>query len=185
MTAEHAFLLIALEQAGLTADDVDMIALPKTEHLVALTQNEVDATITSGPHNLNAINDGLAVSILNSNGVFNNTAFIIASQEFIEENPKITEIFLTAWMKEMDCINSDMEGALEVVEKYVNADKESLEYGLQAVYDTDVSDFDTESLTQLKDLLLETDNIENDFDVESVYDFSYLEAAKEAYNKEK
>lgn len=184
-TAEFGFLMVALEQAGLTADDLEIVNMAKSEHVTALSEKNIDATCTSGPHNLRAINDGIAVSVLNSSGVFNNTAYIIASEEFINENPGITAIFLKAWLKEMEFINQDMEAALDIVVKHTGAEKESLSYGLSATYDTEVSDFDKETLENLMNVLYDIGQIENTFDPDSVYDFSYLEEAYCLYEEEK
>ncbi|MBP3487611.1 MAG: aliphatic sulfonate ABC transporter substrate-binding protein [Roseburia sp.] len=178
-TAEYGFLLIALQNVGLTAEDVEIVNMAKTEHVTALSQNSIEATCTSGPHNLTAINDGIATSILNSEGVFNNTAYIIASEEFVENNPTIAAIFLKAWTAEMDYINQDMEAALDIVVEYTGAERESLVYGLSAEYDTEVTDFDKQSLEDIMNMFYETGQIENTFDTDSIYDFSYLERANE------
>lgn len=184
-TAEYGFLLIALQNAGLTAEDVEIVNMAKSEHVTALSQNSIEATCTSGPHNLTAINDGIATSILNSEGVFNNTAYIIASEEFVQNNPTIAAIFLKAWTAEMDFINQDMEAALDIVVEYTGAERESLVYGLSAEYDTEVTDFDKQSLEDIMNMFYETGQIENTFDTDSIYDFSYLERANELYEAEK
>lgn len=183
-TAEYGFLLIALQNAGLTAEDVEIVNMAKSEHVTALSENIIDATCTSGPHNLNAINNGIAASILNSDNVFNNTAYIIASEAFIKKNPAITAIFLKAWTKEMNFINEDMEAALDIVVKYTGAEKENLAYGLSAEYDTEVTDFDKQSLTDIMNMFYETGQIERTFDTDSIYDFSYLERANALYEAE-
>lgn len=180
-TAEYGFLLIALENAGLTADDVEIVNMGKTEHVTALSENSIEATCTSGPHNLTAINNGIATSILNSDGVFNNTAYIIASQEFVEKNPTIAAIFLKAWTEEMNFINEDMDAALDIVVKWTGGQKENLAYGLSAKYDTEVTDFDKKSLEDLMNMFYNAGQIETTFDTESIYDFSYLERANKLY----
>lgn len=183
--ATHAWLVIALSQAGLTVDDVEVVNLQQSEIATAIQEGIIDAGAMGGAHALNVMNSGAGRSILNSEGLFNNIAVFIGGDKFLEENPELTARVLKVWLETMDYINEDKERALDLVVEGSGVERSNLERTVtDEQFEADFTDADWDSLLQLKDFLYDEQFIENDFDLQSIVDISYLEEAKTLYTVE-
>ncbi len=103
--ASSAMLDLLLEANGLTRDDLDIVPMPGTSLVGALTQNQVDAVLGSTEgYNLVLEEQGFDVTVLPYAdwGVPTVSTSMIASERFLEENANAVRCFVEASLKGWD-----------------------------------------------------------------------------------
>ena len=103
--ASSAMLPLLLEANGLTRDDLEIIPMPGTSLVGALTQDQVDAILGSTEgYNLVLEEQGFDVTVLPYAdwGVPTVSTSIIASERFLEENANAVRCFVEASLKGWD-----------------------------------------------------------------------------------
>ncbi len=100
-----ALLSLLLESNGLTRDDLDIVPLPGTSLVGALTQGQVDAILGSTEgYNLVLEEQGFDVTVLPYAewGVPTISTSMLASERFLEENANAVRCFVEASLKGWD-----------------------------------------------------------------------------------
>jgi NitT/TauT family transport system substrate-binding protein len=103
--AGSALLPLLLEANGLTRDDLELVSLPGTSLVGALTQGQVDAILGSTEgYNLVLEEQGFDVTVLPYAewGVPTVSTSIIASEQFLEENANTVRCFIEASLRGWD-----------------------------------------------------------------------------------
>lgn len=100
-TDPYLFTLRALQQAGLTKDDVELVHLQHPDGRIALEKGDVDAWAGLDPH-LAASQIQSGSRLLYRNVDFNSYGVISVTEKFAKEHPQAIETVLTAYEKARD-----------------------------------------------------------------------------------
>jgi NitT/TauT family transport system substrate-binding protein len=100
-TAASSTLNEALVQAGLNLDSVEIVYMPFPQHVVALTNKAVDASVTTEPSASEAIIMGSAVRLIGDDVVYPNhqLAILMFGGEFIKNSPDLARAFMKAYIR--------------------------------------------------------------------------------------
>ena len=101
-----------LQRGGLKFGDIDLVYLPFAEHVLALRNKAVDASITAEPSATQAVISGAAVRFSSDQQVYPNhqLAVLLYSGDFIKKNPDIAEKFMRAYIKGARDYNDALKG---------------------------------------------------------------------------
>lgn len=99
-TTPDAILNEALKQAGLKFSDVEMVYMGFPQHVLALQNKAVDASLTTEPTATRAEQSGAAVRFHNDKIYPNQQiAVVLYSGSFIKKNPQAAKKFMRAYIK--------------------------------------------------------------------------------------
>lgn len=181
----HHFISLLLNSAELTLDDIELVNLSAPDGVAALEAKQIDALSTWEPYGTQVVNRGAGTIYIDSTGIKQNTSTYIVRNDFAKENPELTARFLKVWMKYVDFIESDRENALQIISEESGYAIEDIKRSvLEGDYSIAFTDYDYEQELSTKEFLIETGTLENDYDINELYDFSYLERAEELYEAE-
>lgn len=176
-TSRYNTLLLALNQAGLSLDDVEVLNLSNADTATALLTGEIDAAILG-----NTISQELSeqVHIISyADDVRDNYNIIVANTAFTESHPYTTARLLRAIQKTIGWVKENKEEAVQIVADITETDYDIIEL----TYDTTDfgPDFDVEELKlgyqDIIDILYEYDLIENTINADSIIDDQYARLA--------
>lgn len=88
-TPPHQFLAAALQQAGLTVNDVQLINLPYNDAVAALSAGDVDAVSLVEPYVSDAEVREIGRQLIDGEGLVLGTSLVFASEDFARLNPEI------------------------------------------------------------------------------------------------
>ena len=179
----HRLLLYALEEEGLTIDDIEFVPMTAQDALAALETKSIDAAVVQ-PNDVSyrlAKENGFK-EILNSNGHEGWAAGSITEirTDYLKSNEDVAVAYLKALLRANEYIESN-EGTLE--KQWVDAGytKESYEYAFPKhdnYSSIEANDGVIENAKKTLKFLQENELSDGDFDVDSWYDLSYYEQAK-------
>jgi len=100
-SASTSTLNEALKKAGLKYSDVERVFLGFPQHVVALQNKAVDASMTTEPSATKAIQSGAAVKIMGDDEIYPNhqLAVILYSGQFIKDQPDAARRFMRAYLR--------------------------------------------------------------------------------------
>lgn len=182
-SSAHHYLALLLGNAGLALEDVEIVNLGATDIKAALVAGEIDAATTWEPYGAIITGDGSGKYIAKSSGVKQNTATIVASNKFIENNPDITARYLKVVLKIEQFIQSDREAAIDIIAEQSGFNVSDLAAIYRVEYNPYFTDYDWDQMEKTKEFLLDNDLIENDFDIKTIYTDKYLIEAEKLFNE--
>jgi NitT/TauT family transport system substrate-binding protein len=111
-TASLPLLMAALKKGGLTIKDVNEVFLGFPEHVVALTNGAIDASVTTEPQATLAIASGVAVRFASSDSIYPNQELssILFSQKFTTERRDVAVRYMAAYIKAARYYNDALKG---------------------------------------------------------------------------
>ena len=122
----HYLLIRALEEAGLSYDDVEPVFLPPEFARRAFVEGRVDAWAIWDPW-LAALQQSSDVRVLrDGRGLVDNTAYYIASRELSETHPEFIELFLTELDAAAAWASEDVERASTFLSPLLDVPKAAL-----------------------------------------------------------
>jgi aliphatic sulfonates family ABC transporter substrate-binding protein len=122
----HYLLIRALEEAGLSYADVEMVFLPPEYARKAFTEGRVDAWAIWDPW-LAALQHACDVRVLrDGRGLVDNTAYYLASRELSETHPEFVELFLTELDAASAWVREDVERAAALLSPLVDVPQAAL-----------------------------------------------------------
>ncbi|MCL1852899.1 MAG: NrtA/SsuA/CpmA family ABC transporter substrate-binding protein [Peptococcaceae bacterium] len=95
-TMLHEMIVKALAEAGMTADDVEVVNLDSPDALAALIGGHVDAAVLPEPLLSKALASGNAALLRTAEGLILGQTVIAARSAFLEKYPDLAELFLQA-----------------------------------------------------------------------------------------
>ncbi|PPA69039.1 aliphatic sulfonate ABC transporter substrate-binding protein [Jeotgalibacillus proteolyticus] len=99
-SSAYNFLYMALDQAGLTDDEIDVVQLQPDEARPALDNGSVDAWSTWEPYATTAVFQTEAKSLADGEDLnINAPSFLVARTDFTEEHEDLTVLFLQTYEK--------------------------------------------------------------------------------------
>ena len=100
-TPPEAILNEALKKGGLKFSDVDLVHMGFPQHVLALQNKAIDASVTTEPSATKAVQSGAAVRFQNNDVIYPNhqIAVLIYGGKFIKDNPDTAKKFMRAYIK--------------------------------------------------------------------------------------
>jgi len=181
----HEMLLrLALEDAGLTMDDIKKVPLGADKAGAALLAGKVDAAVTYEPYVSQTLKEEPGAEVIATAGDFPGIISDVweVSEAFAEEHPEAVEGALRAWNAGVEYFRSDPDDALSIVAKVADTTPEDLAVTFEGVelYDAQQSleflqnEFQPLA-TQILDIMKEQDSLDGTADPATLVDLSYLE----------
>jgi NitT/TauT family transport system substrate-binding protein len=121
---------LALQTAGLTLDDVEIVNIGPPEAAAALTNGGVDATWTIEPFATLLENEGVALPISSGHAAGVELGFVAFNADFVEANEDAVVRFTAAYIKaarELDGGGWDDPEIKEIISKYTELPVETLD----------------------------------------------------------
>lgn len=185
-SSAHHFLVLLLERAGISVDDVEIVNLTPNDLGSALAAGQLDAGTTWEPYSTIFVSRGFARAVIKSEGIKQNTNNEVASKEFIEKNPELTARYLKVLLEINDFIQQDRLRAIKIISEGSGLEESSLRPTVLAnVYNPHFTAYDWEQMEKTKQFLLSRDLIERDFDIKTLYTDKYLNEAERLYKLSK
>ncbi|WP_462413306.1 aliphatic sulfonate ABC transporter substrate-binding protein [Neobacillus sp. Marseille-QA0830] len=118
-SSAYNFLYMALDHAGLTDKDIEIIQLQPDEARPALDNGSIDAWSIWEPYTTTAVfQTGAKVLVTGKDLDINAPSFLIARTNFIEEHPDLTVLFLKTYEEVRKEFVGDLDGvAKDIAEK--------------------------------------------------------------------
>jgi NitT/TauT family transport system substrate-binding protein len=91
----------ALAKGGLKLSDVDVVFLPFAQHVLALKNGAVDASITTEPSASEAIRSGAAVQLVRDDAIYpdHQLAVLLYGADFVKKQPDVAKRFMRAYLR--------------------------------------------------------------------------------------
>lgn len=170
-TMLHEMLIMVLDSAELSINNVEVVSMPSPDAANALLQKHVDAAILPDPIMANVISSQKAKLIITAEDIILGQAVIAARSEFLNDYPELVKRFLEVHNQTLDWseknIDESFEMASEVNQININAVKM-----LYPKFDFSM-EIDNDNIAKLKQsalFLQENGFIKNDVDSESLID---------------
>lgn len=186
----HYGLLCALEDAGMTVDDIEIVDMDPASTYSAWERGDIDAAYTWNPTLLNiAKEDGeilLTVEDLVAKG-HQTINFHVVRTEFAKEHPEAVKAYCKALAMGVDLYKNDEAKALDVISNYLEIDAENAKEQMSDKYLTLEEQMSDEAfgndtaantILQVSEFLKEAGQIEDAKDLaffQNAIDTSYIE----------
>lgn len=121
----HYLLAQYLSRHGLTTNDVDVVALPPSDMVVALVRGEVDAFSIFQPYGWQAaeISNGRAHILTTGVGLMREYLLLSGMKSYVDSNPEVVSKVLRAVARGAEWLRTADEGErAKLVGEYINAD---------------------------------------------------------------
>jgi sulfonate transport system substrate-binding protein len=171
----HHFLFLLLAQNGLKPSDIQVVNLPASELANALETKNVDAVAVWEPITSNIELQGKGKVLADSAKVKRSVNVYLTRNEFGKENPKLVEAFLRATKRAIDFYKKDTKAAQKAISDeskfplpVITKITKRYDFGLS------ISSKDIAALEQVKDFLRESKVLKKEFDINDLFDLSYL-----------
>lgn len=166
----HLYLLGLLQDVGVDPDTVDIIQTAPPDMGVALETDGLDAAVVWDPWPIQITDsvDGTE-EITRGGGYIPFIGYIVATREFVEENPDAVEAFLTARAAADHWMRQNPEEAADVVVRWIpgtelEVAEEAMQYNIVQL-DPRFSACNYLALDTMMQLLVEQDVVEGTYDV--------------------
>ncbi|MDF2876788.1 MAG: ssuA 1 [Sporomusa sp.] len=180
-SSAHHFLILLLQKNGLSANDVNIVNLPASDHQAALETKNVDAIATWEPWS-SVLENAKAGKILedSSSGVKRYIGVFLARNEFAQQYPDYTERILKANEKAAAFMKTNPDEALELIAKESKLPVSAIARIVKTSdWDSKIIPEDIAALQQVKDFLKETKVLKKDFDINELFDDRYYKKLKQ------
>jgi NitT/TauT family transport system substrate-binding protein len=161
-SSHYILVLEALEQAGLTEDDVTITELAPTEMPAALASNSIQAYCVAEPFGAKGVDAGVAHVLENSEDLWQDSiccAFVL-NDNFVQSDRQAAEELVAAYKQAGEDLSADSDLELSVAGEYLDQDQSVLETSLQWISYDDL-DIDEETYEQLVERVKEAGLSEN------------------------
>ena len=185
-TTSDLLLRYALQENGLSFDDIEAVPIPAADAGSAAIAGRVDVAVTYEPYLTAALGEGEGFRLLYTAGERPGLVsdILVANEDFAEENGDALVAALKAWNQAIEFYRSNPEEAQAIIAENVGAKPEELKtsfagvdlYDLEQAREILAGDFVPLS-NDIEEILKGQGTLEGDPDVEAVLDTSYLEQA--------
>lgn len=170
-TDPYIFLVRALNEAGLSEDDIEVVPLQHSDGANVLNRGEVDAWAGLDPHMARQEIEANA-ELFYRNESFNTYGFLNVREAFAEEYPDAVEKVIEAYEEARKWVIANPEETIEIMVEEAQIDVEVAELQLERNnFDTPIpGDEHRESLIEVGLVLQESGNLDASLDVEELVD---------------
>jgi NitT/TauT family transport system substrate-binding protein len=126
-TGSEVYTMSLLEQAGLSANDVELINLRPQEMIPAMSSNSIDAYNSWEPHISNGKKSmGTKVVQIDTSGIYSETFNIVTTSDYLKQNLEVAENFLRALIDAEQWMKENPTDAIAVIAQTVEMKEEDL-----------------------------------------------------------
>ncbi|MBP2656079.1 MAG: ssuA 8 [Firmicutes bacterium] len=179
-SSAHHFLILLLQQNGLSVSDVNVVNLPASDHQAALETKNVDAVVTWEPWS-SVLENAKAGKILadSSTGVKRYIGVLLVRNEFAQKYPDYAARLLKVNDRAAEFIKTHQDEALEVISRESKLPVSAISRLVRTSnWDTDIAAEDIAVLEQVKTFLKDTKVLKKDFDINELFDDRYLKSVR-------
>ncbi len=191
-SAPYSFVASALEEAGLTVNDVEWINMEYGAALAALEQGTISAAYFDGIYinKLEEINANILINTMDPEQhkaiygtEFYESQMVTVTKKFAEENPETVQKFVNAVMKAIQWQTEHTEKEIAEVVSPMFEGKDMVEI-ISILKDSLTTDgnYSKEGYEAIETFCLEQGIIEKPIGYENVIDMTYVNSAKETLN---
>jgi len=175
--AQHLLVLL-LEEAGLTVDDIELVNIPASEQAATLSAGQVDAIVVWEQYISQLETTGQAVVLADGTGIKRGNMVTYAVTDYAEAHPLVIEAYIKASQRASDFIAENPEEAAAAISKTFGVtDDVMVEILKKFSFDPQLTKADIDEITKVKDYLLKVGIIKNDVDIDEFINTSYYDAA--------
>ena len=183
------YVLKVLEEAGLSADDVQLVNSTIPEGLSSLSTGAVDAAVVTYGQADTLVEQGKA-SIIHKGvdadaDTFYEPSVLTGRTDFVEKNADVSSAIIEAMLKARDDIIADPEAFYELSSEKSGRTLEQVKSvavsDVELAYPVNLDERYITSLKNIEQFELDNDIITNQVDFDSWIDSSYLEKAVQDY----
>ncbi len=115
-TVDHYLLLLGLEQAGLSADDITFVPLETGAAAAAFVAGQVDAVGVFAPFTTQALRrEGSSTLFSSADFPGAISDHLVCRREFVEANPEKVQEVVNAWFATLAAMEADPQGSLAML----------------------------------------------------------------------
>ncbi|TVS03430.1 MAG: aliphatic sulfonate ABC transporter substrate-binding protein [Cyanobium sp. PLM2.Bin73] len=115
-TVDHYLLLLGLEQAGLSADDITFVPLETGAAAAAFVAGQVDAVGVFAPFTTQALRrDGSSTLFSSADFPGAISDHLVCRRDFVEANPEKVQEVVNAWFATLEAMEADPQGSLAIL----------------------------------------------------------------------
>ena len=133
----HYGMLCALQDAGMTVNDIEMLDMNPKDTYAAWQRGDIDAAYTWNPTLVNLEHDGgkviLTVEDLLKNG-HQTINFHVVRSDYAKEHPEQVKAYVKALAKGVDLYYNDKDAAFDIISDYLEIDRSSAEEQMSDKY---------------------------------------------------
>ena len=175
----HYFLYQLLTPLGLSMGDVELVNLAGPDQGPALMGGDVDAIVLWMPYRTQLEKAGKARVLADSAHVPGGLSLYAVRNAFGTRYSPLVEAFLRATRKTNDFMRRHPKEALELLAQASQFPKEVLAESLKGFdWSMELTDRDIREMKDIKDFLRTNGVIRKDFQIEDLFDKSFLEKAR-------
>lgn len=187
-TTSDILLSYALEQNGMSIDDIIRVPLPASDAGSALIAGRVPAAVTYEPYLTTALNEDPEVKLLYTAG--ENPGIIgdvlIVRNDVIENEPEKVQALIDSWGQSIEFYNQNTEEAQAIIAAAVGATADELSTAFEGVTFYGIAenkallpnDYQKKTIKDVLDAARTAGIIEKDMDTSTAVNSSFVEAAK-------
>lgn len=165
----HELLIAYLKTANLTINDVEYVNMSIPDALSSLESGAIDVAMLGGPAAYNAIKGGKH-EITNGEGLIDAIICVATSEEFYNKHKDVIDKFMEGQEKIHDFMVNNAEETKEIVKNTLSLDDEAYDT-MYKMYDfsTEIKDSDKEGFKRTANFMLETNMIDKEVDIDSLF----------------
>ncbi|MBR8841005.1 MAG: aliphatic sulfonate ABC transporter substrate-binding protein [Stigonema ocellatum SAG 48.90 = DSM 106950] len=129
-TAQTFFVVKALEEVGLTINDVNSVNLPVADGRAAFLNRTVDAFTESDPNLIKLQKEGSIRILRNAKGIGTPGGYYLASRDFATNNASLLKAILEEYYQIGQWANKNRRAAAEILAPKVKTDVDTIELAL-------------------------------------------------------
>ena len=115
-TVDHYLLLLGLEQAGLSADDITFVPLETGAAAAAFVAGQVDAVGVFAPFTTQALRrEGSSMLFSSADFPGAISDHLVCRRDFVEANPEKVQEVVNAWFATLAAMEADPQGSLAIL----------------------------------------------------------------------
>lgn len=178
----------ALAQEGMSVEDIDVVPMLPSEAATALISGDVPIAGTYEPYISEAQASGADFEVImtaaEQEGLISDV--LVVNQDAIDDNPDGIQAVVNAWGPSIDYYTENTEEGQQIIADGIGSDPEDLRPAFEGVRYYGAEDqgilsgeYREEVLPIVKDASLDAGIIEEEIDLDDVFDLSFVEAAYE------
>lgn len=187
-SVSNLLLGYALQENGLSLDDITPVPMGPSEAATALIGGSVPAAVTYEPYISEAESNSDAFTTLftaaEKEGLISDV--LVVDNTFLEENPEAVQGVVDAWGPSIDFYESDNEEARAIIAENVGSDVDALSSAFDGVKFFSLEDNASElggtytesTLPTVQDIASEIGIVDGGIDIPSVIDTSFVSGAE-------
>ncbi len=139
-SSSHYLIVKALEQAGLSLDDIEPAYLTPGNARIAFEQGQVDAWVVWDPYTSSTEVNSDARLLVNGEGLTTDRDFFVATEKFASNHKEVMDAIIEEVTVSMDWANNHHPELIKLLADALKMDEESVtkaverrEYGVEAI----------------------------------------------------